>query len=119
MGNQNVPVCGCGMLKKALCTWKQCPRYVMVNGCYSTERMKASAHDPPDSPLVAGRSSATRAACSDCLASSLRPDCAAGFLQLFQTMYNENGAVWVASNLPSPPLDVRIISVSGQTVTAQ
>ena len=34
-------------------------------------------------------------------------------------MYNENGAVWVASNLPSPPLDVRIISVSGQTVTAQ
>lgn len=34
-------------------------------------------------------------------------------------MYNQNAAVWVASNLPPLPLDVRIISVSGQTVTAE
>ncbi|KAL3140406.1 Expansin-B5 [Trebouxia sp. C0009 RCD-2024] len=37
----------------------------------------------------------------------------------FQEMYNQNAAVWVASNLPPLPLDVRIISVSGQTVTAE
>ena len=40
-------------------------------------------------------------------------------LQEFQNMYNQMGAVWVASNLPSPPLDVRITSISGQSVTVQ
>ncbi|KAA6422451.1 MAG: hypothetical protein FRX49_07626 [Trebouxia sp. A1-2] len=36
----------------------------------------------------------------------------------FQPMYNQMAAVWVASNLPTPPLDVRIVSVTGQSVTA-
>ncbi|KAL0055696.1 hypothetical protein WJX82_003307 [Trebouxia sp. C0006] len=36
----------------------------------------------------------------------------------FQPMYNQMAAVWVASNLPPPPLDVRIVSVTGQSVTA-
>jgi len=39
-------------------------------------------------------------------------------LQNFQPMYNQMAAVWVASNLPPPPLDVRIVSVTGQSVTA-
>ena len=39
-------------------------------------------------------------------------------LQVFQNLYNQVGAVWVASNLPPPPLDVRITSISGQSVTA-
>ncbi len=39
-------------------------------------------------------------------------------LQNFQPMYNQMAAVWVASNLPPSPLDVRIVSVTGQSVTA-
>lgn len=39
-------------------------------------------------------------------------------MQMFQAMSNTNAAVWEASNLPNPPLDVRLISTTGQSVTA-